>query len=97
MRRLAGVFHLLHHPATLLRPGVLARVAWDRLASATGAGRMGADLSARGQIATVSNATADLEVGSGSVGSRRSEPGDFASNGDAMVERWRIRNVGRPA
>jgi hypothetical protein len=97
MRRLSGVFHLLHPPATLFGPGVLARLAWDRLAGGTGAGGMKSDLSARGQIVTAANATADLNVGSGSIGRGRSEPGDVPSSGDAMVERWRIRNVGRSA
>jgi 2-polyprenyl-6-methoxyphenol hydroxylase-like FAD-dependent oxidoreductase len=97
MRRLAGVFHLLHPPATLFGPGVLTRLGWDRLAGETGTGRRGAGLSARGLIAIASNAAADLEVGSGSVVRGRSERGDVPSSGEAMVERWWIRNVGRPA
>jgi hypothetical protein len=96
MRRLARVFHLLHPPSTLIGPGVLARLAWDRLASGTGAGGMKSGLSARGRVVAAANA-ADLGVGSGSVGRGRSEPGDVPLSGDAMVERWRIRNVGRPA
>ena len=38
MRRLTGVLHLLHPPSTLFGPGVLARLAWDRLAEGIGAG-----------------------------------------------------------
>jgi flavin-dependent dehydrogenase len=97
MRRLARVFHLLHSPSTLFGPDVLAHLAWDRLAGVTGAGDLSAGLSVRGRIATTANATAVLDVGSGSVGSGRSEPGDVPSSGDAMIERWWIRNVGRPA
>jgi 2-polyprenyl-6-methoxyphenol hydroxylase-like FAD-dependent oxidoreductase len=97
MRRLAGVFHLLHPPATLFGPGVLARLAWDRLAGGAGAGGMKPGLSASGQIVTAANATTDLDVGSGAVGRFRFEPDDVPSSGDAMVERWRMRNVGRPA
>jgi 2-polyprenyl-6-methoxyphenol hydroxylase-like FAD-dependent oxidoreductase len=97
MRRLTGVFHLLHPPTTLFGPGVLARLAWDRLVGGTGAGSMKSGLSARGQIVTAANATADLDVGSGAVGRFRSEPGDVPLSGDARVERRRIRNVGRPA
>jgi 2-polyprenyl-6-methoxyphenol hydroxylase-like FAD-dependent oxidoreductase len=97
LRRLTGVFHLLHPPASLFGPGVLARLAWDRLAGVAGAGGMKSSLSARGRVMAAARATADLEVGSGSVGRGRSEPGDVPSSGDAMVERWRIKKVGRPA
>ena len=58
MRRLAGVFHLLHPPSTLFGPGVLARLAWDRLAGGTGAGAMRTGLSARGRIVAAAGATA---------------------------------------
>jgi 2-polyprenyl-6-methoxyphenol hydroxylase-like FAD-dependent oxidoreductase len=34
-RRLAEVLHLLRHPSALFAPGVLARLAWDRLAGQT--------------------------------------------------------------
>jgi flavin-dependent dehydrogenase len=37
-RRLAEVLHLLRPPSALFGPGVLARLAWDRLAVAAGAG-----------------------------------------------------------
>ena len=37
-RRLAEVLHLLRPPSALFGPGVLARLAWDRLASEIGAG-----------------------------------------------------------
>jgi hypothetical protein len=36
-RRLAEVLHLLRPPAALFGPGVLARLAWDRLAGPVGA------------------------------------------------------------
>jgi len=36
--RLAEVLHLLRPPSALLGPGVLARLAWDRLAGEAGAG-----------------------------------------------------------
>jgi 2-polyprenyl-6-methoxyphenol hydroxylase-like FAD-dependent oxidoreductase len=41
-RRLADVLQLLRPPSTLFGPGVLARVAWDRLAGGLGAAREGA-------------------------------------------------------
>ena len=62
MRRLAGVFHLLHPPASLLGPGVLARLAWDRLAGVAGAGGMKSSLSARGRVMAAASATADIDV-----------------------------------
>jgi 2-polyprenyl-6-methoxyphenol hydroxylase-like FAD-dependent oxidoreductase len=62
MRRLAGVFHLLHPPATLFGPGVLARLAWDRLAGGAGAGGMKSGLAARGRVMAAASATADLDV-----------------------------------
>jgi hypothetical protein len=37
-RRLAEVLHLLRPPSALFGPGVLARLAWDRLAGKFGAG-----------------------------------------------------------
>jgi hypothetical protein len=37
-RRLAEVLHLLRPPSALFGPGVLARLAWDRLAGQTDAG-----------------------------------------------------------
>jgi hypothetical protein len=37
-RRLTEVFHLLRPPSALFGPGVLARLAWDRLAGRFGAG-----------------------------------------------------------
>jgi 2-polyprenyl-6-methoxyphenol hydroxylase-like FAD-dependent oxidoreductase len=37
-QRLAEVLHLLRPPSALFGPGVLARLAWDRLAGAAGAG-----------------------------------------------------------
>jgi 2-polyprenyl-6-methoxyphenol hydroxylase-like FAD-dependent oxidoreductase len=40
-RRLAEVLHLLRPPAALFGPGVLARLAWDRLAGQADAGRRG--------------------------------------------------------
>ena len=36
-RRLTEVLHLLRPPSALFGPGVLARLAWDRLAGETGA------------------------------------------------------------
>jgi hypothetical protein len=38
-RRLAEVFHMLRPPSALFGPGVLARLAYDRLAGVTGADR----------------------------------------------------------
>jgi 2-polyprenyl-6-methoxyphenol hydroxylase-like FAD-dependent oxidoreductase len=58
-RRLTRVFHLLHPPATLFGPGVLARLACDRLAGRAGAGGVNWSLSARGRI--VAGTTADLD------------------------------------
>jgi hypothetical protein len=37
-RRLTEVLHLLRPPSALFGPGVLARLAWDRLAGKFGAG-----------------------------------------------------------
>jgi hypothetical protein len=37
-RRLAEVLHLLRPPSALFGPGVLARLAWDRLAGPSDAG-----------------------------------------------------------
>ena len=37
-RRLTEVLHLLRPPSALSSPGVLARLAWDRLAGKFGAG-----------------------------------------------------------
>jgi 2-polyprenyl-6-methoxyphenol hydroxylase-like FAD-dependent oxidoreductase len=62
MRRLTGVFHLLHPPATLFGPGVLARLAWDRLAGGTGAADMKPGLSASRRVVAAAGATADLDV-----------------------------------
>jgi hypothetical protein len=42
-RRLADVLQLLRPPSALFGPGVLARVAWDRLAGGLGAAREGAE------------------------------------------------------
>jgi 2-polyprenyl-6-methoxyphenol hydroxylase-like FAD-dependent oxidoreductase len=68
MRRLSRVFHLLHPPAILLGPGVLVRLAWDRLAGGPGASRREPGCSASGRIAAAAGATADLEVSSAAVG-----------------------------
>jgi flavin-dependent dehydrogenase len=62
MRRLAGVFHLLHPPATLFGPGVLARLAWDRLAGGTGAADMKPGLPPSRRVVAAAGAMADLDV-----------------------------------
>jgi 2-polyprenyl-6-methoxyphenol hydroxylase-like FAD-dependent oxidoreductase len=62
MRRLTRVFHLLHPPSTLFAPGILAYLAWDRLAGGADAGNWHSGPSARGRIAVAANATADLDV-----------------------------------
>jgi 2-polyprenyl-6-methoxyphenol hydroxylase-like FAD-dependent oxidoreductase len=62
MRRLTRVFHLLHPPSTLFAPGIVAHLAWDRLAGGADAGDRHSGLSARGRIAAAANATAELDV-----------------------------------
>jgi 2-polyprenyl-6-methoxyphenol hydroxylase-like FAD-dependent oxidoreductase len=50
-RRLAEVFHLLRPPSALFSPGVLARLAWDRLACKVGAGPQRGGLAREGMEA----------------------------------------------
>ena len=50
-RRLAEVLHLLRPPSALFGPGVLARLAWDRLAGKFGAGYRRGELAQEGMEA----------------------------------------------
>jgi 2-polyprenyl-6-methoxyphenol hydroxylase-like FAD-dependent oxidoreductase len=88
-RRLAEVLHLLRPPSALFGPGVLARLAWDRLAGRADAGdrrvkplREGTGGGSRSPRRTA--ADLDVKTAEGSRGS--SEPGGAPSGRHAAVE-----------
>jgi 2-polyprenyl-6-methoxyphenol hydroxylase-like FAD-dependent oxidoreductase len=87
-RRLVEVLHLLRPPSALFGPGVLARLAWDRLAGQSDAGdrrvrplREGTEGGSR----SPRWATADLDVKAAERSQGCSEPGDVLSGRDAVV------------
>jgi 2-polyprenyl-6-methoxyphenol hydroxylase-like FAD-dependent oxidoreductase len=70
-RRLAEVFHLIRPPSALLGPGVLARMAWDRLAGQADAGdqrvtplREGTDDGSRSPRRTAADLVVNAAAGS---------------------------------
>jgi hypothetical protein len=70
-RRLAEVLHLLRPPAALFGPGVLARLAWDRLAGPADSGRRGLMTTREGMdrgSPAARRPTADLDVPSAAGG-----------------------------
>jgi 2-polyprenyl-6-methoxyphenol hydroxylase-like FAD-dependent oxidoreductase len=62
LRRLTGVIHLLHPPATLFGPGVLARLAWDLLVRRTAVAGMKPGLSRSRSVAAAAGVMADVDA-----------------------------------